>query len=538
MTNTDPPGCGVADALGRSEFYPGRPPVTVCETHTAWVFLAGDRAYKVKKPVRMAFLDFSTLERRRLALQQELDVNEALAPGVCLRLRAIVEEAGSFALADVPRSDAAEYALEMRRFDETRSMASLIDGGALRDEDVHAVGRRLAVFHAGARVVAADDHAGDVLRACEGNLSELLVIADDETARRVLSAERFAAAFVVTHREEFAARAAAGHVRDGHGDLRAEHVVVEDSLIVVDRLEFDARLREIDVADDLAFLVMDLERLGAPTAARLLVASYREAGGDPGSDALLAFYGAYRALVRSKVALLRAAQLEDARDADAAVEQVQQLLELAERFAWRARGSLVLAISGPPASGKPTLAAAFARRSAMAVLSSDVERKRGRGLALTTTAPDAAYTPDARAATYRELGERARVELVGGRGTIVDATFGSNALREAFLEGLGDHRPIAAVECVAPARLRSRRARERLPGGACGSDAGAAVGARLDASHSGWDELSEDAILSVRCALNCDVFVDQVADWLDTRASVVFPSASRLGTDAAGQRRI
>lgn len=533
MTSTGPPDRSIADALGRSDFHPGAPPVTVCETHTAWVFLAGDRAYKVKKPVRMAFLDFSTLERRRLALEQELDVNDELAHGVCLRLCAIVEDADGLALAGVPRSDAVEYALEMRRFDETRSMAALVDAGALRDEDVRAVARRLAAFHAGARVVAADDHPGDVLRACEGNLSELLASADAETARRVLSAERFTAAFVVTHRQEFAARAAAGHVRDGHGDLRAEHVVLEDPLIVVDRLEFDARLREIDVADDLAFLVMDLERLGAPATARSLVASYREAGGDPGSDSLLAFYGAYRALVRSKVALLGAVQREDA---GAAAEQAQRLLNLAERLAWRARGPLVLAISGPPASGKSTLAEALARRSAMAVLSSDAERKRSRGLALATTAPGAAYTPEARAATYRELGERARAELAAGRGTIVDATFGDTALRTAFLEGLGDDQPIAAVECVASARLRARWARDRSPEGARGSDAGPATAARLDASHSGWDELSEDAILSVRSAVDGDVLVDQIADWLDTRASVVFPSASRLGTDAAGQR--
>lgn len=520
--STDAPSRTVVEALSRSAFYPGSPSVTVCETHTAWVFLAGDLAYKIKKPVRMAFLDFSTLERRRRACMEELRVNRELAPGVCLRVRSVVAISDSYVLVDAPRADAVEYVIEMRRFEETRSMASLLDHGELTGEQVRTVGRRLARFHAGARVVEAGDHAGDVLRACEGNLSELLAIIDDATARRVLSAERFAAAFVIRHRREFASRAAQGRVRDGHGDLRAAHVVLEDPLVIVDRLEFDAHLREVDVADDLAFLLMDLERIGASDAARLLIEAYREAGGDPGSDALLAFYGAYRALVRAKVALLRAVQLDDAGAATTAREQAGILLDLAERLAWRGRGSFVLAVAGPPASGKSTLAAALGRRSGLAVLSSDAERKRSRGLQLAAGARDEAYTPDRRAAVYRVLGERARAELAHGRGVIVDATFGDPQLRAAFREGLGHDRPLAAVQCVAADALRARWARARAAAHtASGSDAGPDVVARLAAEHSGWDELPDEVMLDVRSSVDPDLIVDEIADWLDTRASVV-----------------
>ena len=160
-------------------------------------------------------------------------------------------------------------------------MAALVRRGELADDDVRSVGRLLARFHASASALTPSDPVGDVRRACEHNARELLALADEDTARRIIAADRFAAAFLAAHRDMFVARATAGRIRDGHGDLRAEHVVLEQPLAIVDRLEFDARLRETDVADDIAFLVMDLERLGAGAHARLLVAAYRDAGGDP-----------------------------------------------------------------------------------------------------------------------------------------------------------------------------------------------------------------------------------------------------------------
>lgn len=502
--------------MSRSDFYPGQPPVTVRETHTAWVFLTGEHAYKVKKPVRMEFLDFSTLERRRTACVEEVRVNRELAAGLNMRLRAVVPAAESYVLADPGAGGAAEYAIEMRRFDEQQTMAALVGRGALEDHHARAVGRRLAEFHASARVLAPTDPVGDVRRAWDHNASELFtLVEDDPAARRVLAVDRFAGAFLVNRRAQIASRGENGCFRDGHGDLRAEHVVLEEPLAIVDRLEFDARLREIDVADDLAFLVMDLERLGADDAAQLLVRSYRDSGGDPGGSALVGFYGAYRALVRVKVALLRAAQLDEP-EAAAARDRAADLLTTAERFAWRARGPLVLVVGGPPASGKSTLAAALARRSGWPVLSSDALRKRRRGLAMTERAPGEDYTADARAEVYRELGAQATACLAADeRGAIVDATFGERRLRAAFLDGLAGERRLRAIECQASRALRERRARDRGVAGAHGSDAGAAVAARLGASFEGWDELPEEALLTLRTAVPADALVDQLADWLD-----------------------
>ena len=531
-----PPQLSVADAMSDGGMYPGQPDVTVRETHSAWVFLVGDRAYKVKKPVRMAFLDFSTLERRRAVCHEEVRVNAPLAASLAMRVRAVVAEDDSYVLADADAPDAVEYAIEMRRFDEERTMASLIRRGALRDDHVRVAARRLAGFHAQAAALAPSDPLGDLKRTRDHNAGELLALADDATARRILSAERFTNAFLVAHRDELVARAAAGRIRDGHGDLRAEHVVLEDPLAIVDRLEFDAELREIDVADDLAFLVMDLERLGAGPHAALLVAAYREAGGDPGGDALIAFHAAYRALVRAKVDLLRADQLEEPAASRAARAEAEELLDLAERFAWRARGPLVLAIGGPPACGKSTLAAQLARRSGWTVLSSDALRKRARGIELTETAPDDDYTPAARGEVYRELGSLAAAALAAGDGVIVDATFGEPALRAAFLDAIGDPGGVRAIECHTPAVVRERWARERTAQTARGSDASSVVAARLGGQHSGWDELPENTILMVRPGAGAELVVDQIADWLDTR-SVVCRADARPHTDVGDAPR-
>jgi aminoglycoside phosphotransferase family enzyme len=149
----DGPQQRVHEALARSDFYPGNPLVAVRETHAAWVFLAGNRAYKVKKPMRTDVLDFSTLEQRRAACLEELRVNRELAPAIGLRVCAIVAESGSYALADVGADGAVEYAIEMRRFDEALTMASLARRGLLVDQQAAEVGRRLAAFHADAQVV-------------------------------------------------------------------------------------------------------------------------------------------------------------------------------------------------------------------------------------------------------------------------------------------------------------------------------------------------------------------------------------------------
>ena len=272
-----------------------------------------------------------------------------------------------------------------------------------------------------------------VERRFEENLHELFTWVEQRgELDRVLALERFAHAFIAAHAGMFDVRGRSGCVREGHGDLRADHVLVDGNVRIVDCLEFDRELRELDVADDLAFLVLDLAARGGERFGEQLVQAYRSAG-EPGDDAVIAFYAAYRALVRAKVALVRAGQhpAESAAHGHASA-QALDLMALAERFAWRARLPPVIIVCGVPATGKSHLARALAGSSRLPHLSSDVTRKRLVGLVATQRAPSGAYGWQFNARTYGELARRAAKAVAAHGGAIVDATFRHLADREAF----------------------------------------------------------------------------------------------------------
>lgn len=451
------------------------------ETHISRVLLRGDRAYKLKKPLRLPFLDYGSLERRHELCREEVRLNRRLAPDVYHGVRALVPGPGGLVLRDEATPGAVEYVVEMRRYDESSTLARRLDAGVAGETEVRAVGRRLAAFHAGTELPADPERAVPALEAMVAeNFATLRGLRGDDEL--LGDAEQLAGAVLEARRAELLARAAVGLVRDGHGDLRAEHVVLERGIEIVDCVEFDPALREIDVGLDLAFLVMDLLRRDERLAAAL-VAAYREAGGDPGDDALVAFFAAQRALIRAKVALLRAGQVggEDAarRRADAAA-----LLDLGHRLGWRVRLGPAAIVCGLAASGKSTLAGALAARVGAALLSSDVVRKELLGLATTERAPASVYGPAMNRRTYAALGQRARERIDGGGHVVVDATFRFGTDRRVFAEALGAE-PLW-IECQAPAAVRARRAAARRERPDTVSDAGAAVAV---AQESEWQSL-------------------------------------------------
>ena len=511
----------VCAALSRCDFYPDRPDrVDVRETYISWVFLAGDRAYKLKKPLVLPFLDYGTRQRRREMCAEEVRLNRRLAPDLYLGVRAVAASADGLALAAEDDPRAVDYLVEMRRFDERRTLAAKLGRGELKRGEVVALARVLARFHARARRVAA---VGVPVLAVERrmteNFHELLAIVEQRAeVEWVLALERFAHSFVVAHAQMLDARARRGFVREVHGDLRAEHVLLDETLQVVDCIEFDRGLRELDVADDLAFLVMDLTSYGDERFARTLVHAYRDAGGEPGEDRLIAFYAAYRALVRAKVALLRAAQhpassSEHGHESAAA----RDLLAVAERFAWRARLPLVIVICGVPAAGKSHLAGALAEVSGLPHLSSDVTRKRLARIRPHQRAPSAVYGADFNRLTYAELGRRAARETAACGGALVDGTFRHRADRDAFAEAFGDATPLLFVECRAPARVLAERAalRDRQPRRV--SDASLSV---VVCERSAWeslDELPPEAHVTLRSDRPVGVQLEDLRALLDRR---------------------
>lgn len=446
----------------------------VCETHGSQVYLSGDRAFKLRRHVKFAFMDQSTHAARLALANAEVAVNHELAPAIYRGVRDVIGPDGKH-----------DVAVEMRRFSFDDTLGRRLDQNRTTTKMLRTVGERLAVFHADATPVDGGG-PGAVLRRLARNAEELSALASDPLSPGAIwSVVRPLEAFAWREHALLRRRAADGAWRDGHGDLRAEHVLIEDGgLQIVDRLEFDPELRADDVAADLAFLLMDLELRGHAWAARAVLDAYRAAGGDPGSDELLAFWAAYRATVSLKVALLRGAQP----GGEAALERVAPLLALATRLAWRTRPAKMVVVCGPPASGKSTLAAALSRRTGWPVVSSDVIRKESLALPPTDRAPREAYTEAASAQVYAALGTGAARAVETDGGVIVDATMGHAEHRQRFRAAAGADERVLFVECRAPAAELDRRATARMADPARVSDATPAIAARLRAA---WEPLDE-----------------------------------------------
>jgi aminoglycoside phosphotransferase family enzyme/predicted kinase len=511
---TDP---ALLDALTAPAMYEGSLPVLVHETHASWVFVAGERAYKIKKPVALGFLDYSTLSRRHAACHEEVRVNQELAPGIYLGVRALVRTPHGFRFAAEGTPNAVEYAVEMQSFSEADTMEGMIAAGALTPSDIQDIARRLAGFHRSAPAVAGGGPS-QVLETWRANMQELGRL-EHPGPWHMDTMSRFGEAFVNSHVKEIEQRKRDGHVRDGHGDLRCEHVLVRPAVRVVDRIEFDPALRRTDIACDLAFLAMDLEAHGQRWAARELVSAYLQAGGSAGGEALRSFYAAHRALVRGKVTLIDAAEHEP-NVRGARIECAQRLWTLAERLCWRARRPLAIVVCGPAASGKSTLTAELSRRAQLPVVSSDVVRKRLAHLAPFEPGGAEHYSAGFTRATYEQLGRNALLALHRNDGVIVDATCrsrGDRALLMGRLQRTGT--TCLVVRCEVSLELAVARAARRMHDPQRVSDATPQIAAEQFRAFEELDERSEGSVLRLDATQALDAQVAAVAHAVD-RAEV------------------
>jgi len=474
----------VVRALADPRFYPHRPKtVEHVQTHISHVFLAGPYVYKLKKPVRFPFLDFGTTERRRHFCAEEVRLNRRLCPAVYLDVVAITRGArGRLALGGP--GAAVEHVVWMRRLPAERMLGALLASGGLSGDAIDRVAHTIAAFHAGAPTgpAVAAHAAPEVLRERW----------EDETrstaafAGSVLPAEDhamladFGPTFIRRHETLFRARQDGGRIREGHGDLHADNVCLLDrpmpgrdglppvpaGVHAFDCIEFSHAFRCNDVASEIAFLAMDLERLGHRELADRLVAGYAAAADDPLIPVLVPFYACSRAGVRGRVEGIESSEPEvDAAARAPAAERARRHFALAVRLAWRVGGPVVIACAGLAGTGKSTLASELAATTGFELLASDVIR-RGHGERRPAVPDDPdRYSAAAREAVYATLCAAADVALGAGRSVIADATFIRAADRRRLARvAASRHAPCVFVECRAPETIVRERLAARTAG--------------------------------------------------------------------------
>ncbi len=420
-------------------------PPTVAETHTGMVFLVGDFAYKVKKPVVTDFLDFSTVERRVVACTHEVMLNRRLAPGSYLGLGRFTAPSGE-----------AEPVIVMRRHPEASRLSTRVRGGQDVSGALDAIASVLADFHAvavrGARI---DDEARveAVASRWQENIAELQRYADrvpELDGAAVAEIGSLAGRFIAGRAVLFAGRIAGGHIVDGHADLLADDIFcLPGGPELLDCLEFDDRLRYVDVVDDAAFLAMDLEYLGRPDLAVEFLRRYLHLTDDDAPVSLQHFYIAYRAVVRAKVDCVRYTQGHPEAAADA-VRHLGIALEHARRGTVR-----LVVVGGAPGTGKSTLARALAAPLDARVVSTDEVRAELTAAGEIAGAPgtlgEGLYRPEQVAAVYDAVLRQAHLALCQGHPVILDGTFADPVLRRRAREmAAASSSPVTELVCAAP----------------------------------------------------------------------------------------
>lgn len=412
--------------------------VELLETHISWVLLAGNYAYKIKKPVDFGFLDFSTLERRRFFCFEELRLNRRLAPDLYLEVVAVT------GTADNPEFNGSgaviEYAVKMRRFAETALFDRMLAEQRLEARHIDLLADTVAAFHAAvSRSGVSDAHglAADIQAAALENFTHIYPQIDSGGDAASLDLLRtWTEAQYETLQPLMQARKAQGFVRECHGDLHLGNIVlIDDRPVPFDCIEFNEKLRWIDVISEIAFCVMDLQAKNHSGLAYRLLNRYLAATGDYSGCRLLRYYLAYRGMVRAKIAQLGLAQSADAQSRAALQASYARQLRFALACI-RPNTPFLLVCHGFSGSGKSTLAAQLAEKLPAVHLRSDLERKRLCGLSPTADSnsrlQQGIYTQDHTERTYRYLAERAEELLQANFSVIADATFLKRRHRDFF----------------------------------------------------------------------------------------------------------
>ncbi|RYF16534.1 MAG: hypothetical protein EOO30_10560 [Comamonadaceae bacterium] len=439
------PAASLASTLAR------RLGAELVETHISWILLTPALAYKLKKPVHLPFVDYSTLERRRHFCEEEVRLNQRLAPALYLGVSRVTGTPDAPSI-DGP-GETLDWAVRMRRFPPGALFSERVAAGTLTAASVARFAARLAHFHAGAPRLQSPAPGGQLLQRALAALAGCEALLAPEERERL---QQWIASEGEPLEPFWAARRAAGFVRECHGDLHLANILeLDGDVVAFDCIEFDAGLRFIDVVEEVAFPLMDFAAQGQPALGWRFLDGWLEATGDYEGVAGLRLALVYRALVRATVENLRSPGSAAART------------YARHALAWSRPGEPALCIThGLPGSGKTFRSQAWLEARGAIRIRSDVERKRMHGLqaqADSRAAGLAIYTHDATRRTYERLFVLARIALRAGFPVVLDAAFlrrDERAAARALAVQLGV--PFKILDCDAPPEvLRARLAQRR-----------------------------------------------------------------------------
>jgi uncharacterized protein len=436
--------------------------VEVVETHISWIFLAGKFAYKLKKPVRFEFLDFSSICLRELACFEEVRLNRRLAPDIYIAALPISRESdGTLALdGEGPPID---YVVQMHRLLAEKSAESLIRTERLTIAQVDAISKCLTGYYSNLRPKAIDGphYRRKVEQHVRANRAALLAAVPEQGAA-IRKLHSLQLRFLAVEQKLFDERVAAGRIVEGHGDLRPEHIYVNGRPNIIDCIEFSEELRTVDIVDELSFLQMECEVLGDGGLGSVVLAAYSDECQDFPSQRLLAFYRNYRAAVRAKVAAIRAVQLNSGKAE--VIDEIRSYLDLAARSAEKLGPAALIVVSGFMGTGKSTLATKIADAFAVELISTDHIRQSAFGPSASPARyGEGIYQPNLRTQVYDELFKRADVLLSCGETVVLDGTFLQQALRDRAVRLANRQNAICVlVLCQCAKELAITRVQQRV----------------------------------------------------------------------------
>lgn len=466
--------------LLRAEVFPH--PVTelnLIQTHISWVIKTGTQVYKIKKPVNFGFLNFSTLELRKQYCEIEFKLNQRFAPHLYQQVCRILGPVHHPRISTSPHEtgEVLEYAIQMQQFDERGLFSHLQSAGELKEEHLKALALEVAHFHNKIDREIPDPHLGtaeSINQPVLQNFEQIRpFLKEGSDLSKIDEIEAWAKAFYAQHMAYFNTRRQMGFVRACHGDLYLDNIVLfEGKPTLFDCIEFNEEFRWIDVFNDIAFLMMDLEFRGRSDLAYVFLNEYLTQTGDYEGLILLRYFQCYRAVVRAKIALFSLEPSQSEEVTDALWDRYRRYVDLALSYL-HVEGKQMILLQGLSGTGKSTLAKQWAPRIKGIHIRADIERKRMNQVDfLEHGQTKMLYTPEQHEKTYERLRELSGIILDAGFPVLIDAAFLKKDSRQIALEwGLKKQAACVMVSCQAPHELIRERIEQRGLHGQDPSDA-------------------------------------------------------------------